>query len=167
MRSKPAPVAAASLRARGSGADPLVETYRKLAEVFHRVLSEQSLDSLLERMADTLADLVPYDGFVVYDADERRRLLTPAFARHRWADQILRSASVFGEGITGWAVDRREPVLTDRADLDPRTHRVPGTPEEPEALISVPLVCRGRLKGALNVSRSGGSATFTAVEFEL
>ena len=31
--------------------DPLVESYRKLADVFHELLSEQSLDDLLKRIA--------------------------------------------------------------------------------------------------------------------
>ena len=35
----------------------LVESYRRLADVFHEVLAEQSLDALLVRIADTLADL--------------------------------------------------------------------------------------------------------------
>ena len=34
--------------------DPLVESYRRLADVFHEVLSEQSLDDLLERIARTV-----------------------------------------------------------------------------------------------------------------
>ena len=44
---------------------------------------------------------------------------------------------------------------------------VPGTPDEPEALISVPLVARGAVKGALNVYRLGTGARFTSEEFEL
>ena len=38
-------------------APALVESYRRLADVFHEVLAEQSLDALLVRIADTLADL--------------------------------------------------------------------------------------------------------------
>ena len=39
--------------------------------------------------------------------------------------------------------------------------------DEQEALISVPLVARGTVKGALNVYRIGPGATFTEEEFEL
>ena len=38
---------------------------------------------------------------------------------------------------------------------------VPGTPLEPEALIVVPLIARGALKGTLNVYRIGEDAFFT------
>ena len=75
---------------------------------------------------------------------------------------------LYGEGITGWVVENREPQLVNDAHLDPRVKVVPGTPpDEPEALISVPLVARGTIKGALNVYRLGDNAAFTEEEFDL
>jgi diguanylate cyclase (GGDEF)-like protein len=146
----------------------LVESYRRLAEVFHEVLSEQSLDALLDRIAVTLADLMPYEALHIYEADEDRRLLVPLLARsHAYETEIMSSRPRFGEGITGWAVENRRPVWTNRAHLDPRSVNLPGTPHEPEALISVPLIARGALKGALNIYRMGEDAGFVEHEFEL
>jgi diguanylate cyclase (GGDEF)-like protein len=148
--------------------DGLVDSYRRLADVFHEVLSEQTHSTVLERIADSLADVIPYDAFTIYQADEARRLLIPVMARDRWADEIMSDRPVLGEGITGWAIDHCEPQLVNDAHLDPRVKTVPGTPDdEPEALISVPLVARGAVKGALNVYRLGVGAVFTDEEFEL
>src|SRR5919204_3526538 len=147
--------------------EALVESYRRLAEVFHEVLSEQSLDALLERIADTLAELVPYEALHIYEADEGRRELVPLLARGDYEDEIMRSRPGFGEGITGWSAEHRRPVWTNRAHLDPRVMNVPGTPVEPEALITVPLIARGSLKGALNIYRLGETAEFAEHEFEL
>ena len=147
------------------GAD--VDSYRRLADVFHDVLSEQSLDSLLVRIADTLAEIVPYEALHIYEADEAKRELVPALVRSEWASEILSERFPFGEGITGWAVEHREPVLSNQAHLDPRVQFVPGTPVDPEALIVVPLVARGLLKGTLNVYRIGEDASFSEQEFEL
>ena len=72
----------------------------------------------------------------------------------------------FGQGITGWAVANREPVLANRADLDPRVRFVEGTPPDPESLIAVPLIARGSIKGALNIYRVG-LAEFSEEEFRL
>ena len=47
----------------------LVDSYRRLADVFHHVLSEHALDTLLDRIADTLADLIPYDTMCIFQAD--------------------------------------------------------------------------------------------------
>ena len=142
-------------------------SYRRLAEIFHDVLSEHSLDSLLDRIADTLAELVPYDALHIYEAHEQERELVPVLARSQWAEEILRTRPAYGQGITGWAVANRSPVLSNDAHLDPRVVFVPGTPSEPESLISVPLVARGSLKGALNIYRIGETARFDEQEFEL
>jgi diguanylate cyclase (GGDEF)-like protein len=151
-----------------STGDGIAHSYRRLAEVFRDVLSEQNLDALLDRLADTLAELVSYDALTIYRADDTARVLVPVLARDRWATQILDSSIGYGVGLTGLAAERREPLLVQAVHLDPRAELVPGTPEdEPEALISVPLVARGRLKGALNVYRLGETASFTHEEFEI
>ena len=144
-----------------------VEPYRRLAEIFHDVLSEQSLDALLERIADALAELIPYEDVHIYEADEVKRELIPVLARSKWATEVMSETFSYGEGITGWAVEHREPVLANQAHLDPRVRFVPGTPVEPEALIAVPLIARGSLKGTLNIYRAGEDAKFTVEEFLL
>ena len=153
----------------GSGAPELelVESYRRLADVWHDALAEQTLDALLVRVADTLADLIPHGSLTIYEADESQGVLKPVLARHDWADQVMRKQVRFDEGITGWAARRREPVLLNQAHLDPRVKTVPGTPVEPEALISIPLVARSQIKGVFNLYRSGADVGFTAIEFEL
>jgi diguanylate cyclase (GGDEF)-like protein len=148
-------------------AEPSVDSYRRLADVFHDLLSEQSLDSLLVRIADTLDEIVPYEALHIYEADEPKRELVPALVRSEWSQEIYDDVFPFGVGITGWAVEHREPVLANQAHLDPRVEFVPGTPLEPEALIVVPLIARGALKGTLNVYRIGEDASFTEEEFEL
>jgi diguanylate cyclase (GGDEF)-like protein len=153
---------------RTARAEALVQSYRRLAAIFHDVLSEQSPEALLDRIADTLAELIPYQDLHIYEADDKRRELVPVFARSAaWAEQILSNPIPYGLGITGWAADHRSPVLANEAHLDPRVAFVPGTPQEPEALITVPLVARGSLKGALNMYRVGEEAAFDADEFEL
>ena len=148
-------------------ADALVDSYRRLFEVFHHVLSEQSLDTLLDRIADTLDDLVPYDALQIYEADNTRNELIPVLARSEWESEIMRTRPAFGQGITGWAVVNREPVLANQAHRDSRVAFIPGTPAEPEALVTIPLIARGSLKGALNIYRLGETASFDEDEFEL
>ena len=148
--------------------EALVESYRRLAEVFHEVLSEQTLDALLERIAATLGDLMPYEALHIYEADEVRRQLVPILARSaEYEEEIMRDRPAYGVGLTGWAAEHRTPVWTNQAHLDPRTHVIPGTPNDPEAIIVVPLVARGTLKGALNIYRIGEEASFVEHEFEL
>ncbi len=148
------------------GATPSADSYQRLADVFHDLLSEQSLDSLLVRIADTLDEIVPYEALHIYEADEPKRQLIPALVRSEYAEEILDDTFPFGVGITGWAVEHREPVLrTRRTSI--RASRSCRGPTEPEALIVVPLIARGALKGTLNVYRIGEHASFSEAEFEL
>jgi len=152
------------------GDSTLVESYRRLADVFHEVLAEQTLDALLVRIADTVGDLIPHDTLTIYEADEAKGMLKPVLVvRDPYADEIMSSSISFleGEGITGWAVSHREAVLANQAHLDPRVRNVPGTPIEPESLICVPLTARGHIKGALNIYRDGEDVAFTDTEFEM
>jgi diguanylate cyclase (GGDEF)-like protein len=152
----------------GESGDPtLVESYRRLADVFHEVLAEQSLDALLVRIADTVGDLIPHDTLTIYEADETKLVLKPVLVRDVYADEIMSTTISFSEGITGWATRHREAVLCNQAHLDPRVRTVPGTPMEPEALICVPLVARGQMKGALNIYREGDGVAFSETEFEI
>jgi diguanylate cyclase (GGDEF)-like protein len=148
-------------------APELVESYQRLADVFHEVLAEQSLDALLVRIADALGDLIPHDTLTMYEADEVQRVLTAVFARDQYADEIMATRIGFDEGITGWAVRHREAAHVNQAHLDPRVRFVPGTPIDAEALISIPLISRARIKGVLNIYRIGEDGLFTADEFEL
>src|SRR5436305_13316635 len=51
----------------------LVESYRRLADVFHEVLAEQSLDELHVLIEDTPADPVPHDVVAANHADQEAR----------------------------------------------------------------------------------------------
>ncbi len=146
----------------------LAASYRKLADVFHDVLSERGLPQLLDRLTTTLGELVPCDGVVVYTADEQRRELVAVHAVGHEHEAVLADEPLpFGHGLTGWAIEHGSPVLTNRADLDRRALTVGGTdPAAPEALIVVPLISHGVVRGALNVSRLG-TIGFTTEEFEL
>src|SRR2546430_17178118 len=164
----PAPAEKGYLEPAAARSEALVQSYRQLADVFHDILSEHTLDNLLERIAASLAGLVPHDTLSIYQADEAQRVLIPVLARAQWAEKIMTSRSEFGEGITGWAALHREPVRTNQAHLDPRKKVVPGTPDdEPEALITIPLIARDMVKGVLNIYRLGETATFEDEEFEL
>ena len=97
-------------------------------------------------------------------AGRARRRCSPATSTptRSWSTRIG-----FDEGITGWAARRREAALVNQAHLDPRVSFVPGTPIDPEALISIPLVARAQIKGVLNIYRVGEDGVFTEDEFEL
>ncbi len=141
---------------------------RRLLEVNERLLSTLEPASVLDLIADSLKVIVPYDSLTIYRVDHESGVRRAVVARDRFADVILAHAPPLGVGITGWVVEHREAVLANDAHLDPRSVQVPGTPEEAESMIVVPLLVGGEAIGTLNVSRIGGEEShFRANEFEL
>jgi diguanylate cyclase (GGDEF)-like protein len=139
-----------------------------LWDVAHLLVSESSPERVLDAVADALAELVPYDNLTIYRADVPLRLLRPVLCRDTYAEEIMAAGPLdFGSGITGTAAETGDPSLCNDAHLDPRSIQVPGTPEEPESLVAVPLVARDQTKGALCLSRLGEGMWFTLEEFDL
>ncbi len=58
-----------------------------------------------------------------------------------------------GQGITGWVAEHLEPVaVAEKAAQDPRFQFFHELPEDSyEAFLSVPLMCRGRVVGVINL----------------
>ena len=105
--------------------DALVDSYRRLADVFHAVLAEQSLDALFDRIADALADLIPHDCAA---RSTRRTSRGGCSTRSGRATsgrtRSSRTSCPFGEGLTGWGVEHREAARVNQAHLDPASPRV-------------------------------------------
>ena len=145
-----------------------LSSQRRLLEVNERLLSTLEPASVLDLIADSLKVIVPYDSLTVYRVDHEANLRRAVIARDRFADLILAHQAPLGIGITGWVVDHREAVLANDAHLDPRSVQVPGTPEEPESMIVVPLLVAGEAIGTLNIGRMGEEEShFSPNEFEL
>ena len=142
------PAHAAGFRRPHARRRPVVDSYRRLADVFHDVLSEQSLDALLERIADTLAELVPYDALHDLRGGRGSASSCPCSRASEWADEILSDALPVrrGDHRLGRRASRaraREPGAPRPA----RPHRSRARRDEPEALIVVPLDRARRAEG--------------------
>ncbi len=142
-------------------------SYETLIEISRMLLASATPDELLQRMTTELKRLVPYDALTVYQADEVRRLLVPVHSADLYAEEILNSPLPFGRGLTGWVFDHRRAENLPAAHRDPRIQIVPGTENEPEAIVVVPLIVRGAPIGTLNVYRLGEDVVFSGWEFEL
>ncbi len=145
-----------------------LEGQRRLMDVNERLLSTLDPAGVLDLIADSLKVIVPYDSLTVYRVERATGTRRAVIARDAFADEILADQGPISDGITGWAIDHREAILSNAAHLDPRSVQVPGTPFEPEAIIVVPLVVNGETIGTLNVGRMGeAEAAFSPNEFEL
>src|SRR5918995_1483724 len=126
------------------------------------ILAADSLSDTLTRIAHHLASLVDFDEISVYEV--REEMLVPVFALGAYADEVMADSFPVTEGVTGWVVTNRRTRNVERADIEPLAAVVEGTENEPESLVSVPLLVGDRVVAALNVYRIGLGKEFTAAE---
>jgi diguanylate cyclase (GGDEF)-like protein len=139
-----------------------------LWDIAHLLVSEESPDAVLQAVADALADLVPHDTLTVFQVETALGVLKPVLCRDAYAAEIMAMDPIpIGEGITGSAVESGRPQLVNDAHRDPRAVQIPGTPDEPESMVVIPLVARGERKGCLSLYRLGEGNRFSDEEFNL
>lgn len=144
------------LERRSARLERQLTSQRQLLRVTERLLKTGDRDAIFSAIADTLAEVVPYDAFAILFADRPADRIVALFARDPYADDIVGSSFPLGTGITGDVIRRGEAELIQDTSRDPRALVVPGTPEDArESLIVSPL--RGPLGviGSLNVYRVG------------
>lgn len=142
----------------------LSETQRQAQDLTRLLQVGRDLASTLDReQAPTLItsrvlDLVKADGchlFLLQATAQGEELLVPVASSSHFAEWVLDTPLKLGQGITGSVAQSGVGEKVNRSDLDPRSYHVPGTPRDPENLISVPLVSEGRVIGVMTVTRLG------------
>jgi diguanylate cyclase (GGDEF)-like protein len=139
--------------------------YRRLAHALKSVVNEQSTPAVLARIVTDLRALVSCDDVVIWELNDEH--LQPVLIDGEAEEQISALHIAVGQGITGYAVLHQEIVVSENALLDRRAGHVPGTDQQPEAIICVPLTARGSQLGALSLYRRGTSRGYTPPEQEL
>ena len=100
---------------------------------------------------DFAVGVVKCDSCFVYVLQGNELVLRASKNPHE--DIVDRLKLRMGQGITGWVAEHRETVaVSQNAFQDPRFKVFNELPEDRyEAFLSVPLLCRGRLVGVINL----------------
>jgi diguanylate cyclase (GGDEF)-like protein len=131
------------------------------------ILAADSLEDTLGRIAHHLQALLPYDDLTVYEVDASGTGLRPVFALGAWVDEIMGESLSVDNGTTGWVVRHRRTRNVPNTRFDDISTVVPGTDDEDEAFVCVPLLAHDRVVGTLNVYRTGADREFTEAEVAL
>ena len=125
------------------------QTLATLFDLGRQVTSVLDLDALLHRIPDLISRIVQFEALAIFLLDDRKSELRIAYSVGYPAGASEEIRLPVGEGLVGWAVQHREPVIISH-DLchDPRYVRVvPGM----ASTVVVPLVFKNRPIGALNI----------------
>src|ERR1035438_4831828 len=122
-----------------------------LHEIGSRMAASDPLHTVLNRIVDFACTVINCDSCFVYVLEDNQLVLRASKNPH--ADLVDHLGIWLGQGITGWVGWHREPVaISANALQDPRFKRFPNVPEDAfEAFLSVPILCRGKLVGVINL----------------
>jgi phosphoserine phosphatase RsbU/P len=106
------------------------------------------LDQLLANVAEIVQKVLPYDLFAILLFNERRQDLRIRYGVGHREEVVSNLTIAMGEGVTGTAAARREPVLVGDVRNDPRyLNAVDAVRTE----LAVPMTARGKLVGVIDL----------------
>jgi len=122
-----------------------------LHEIGARLATADEFHEVLSRVVEFASVLVKCDACLIYVLEGDELVLRASKNPHPEAVDRLKLR--VGQGITGWVAEHREPVaVAEKAAQDPRFQFFHELPEDSyEAFLSVPLMCRGRVVGVINL----------------
>src|SRR5271165_6958301 len=137
-----------------------------LHEIGGRLATAGAFHDVLDRVVEFASALVKCDSCLIYVLEGQELVLRASKNAHPEAVDRLKLR--VGQGITGWVAEHHEPVaISEKAALDPRFQFFHELPEDSyEAFLSVPLLCRGRVVGAINLQHRG-SHTYKLKEIRM
>jgi len=125
-----------------SKVDPL------LLEVADVVNTTLDLDTTLRRVAELVRKVIDYEIFGILLLNEKTQELRVRFQVGYSRELAERVRIKVGQGVTGLAAQRREPILVDDVTKDPRY--ISGVPNVRSEL-AVPLIIKNRLIGVIDI----------------
>jgi signal transduction protein with GAF and PtsI domain len=136
------------LSKQSAGDSAEVEFLHKMAS---SMASADPLQEVLRHIVDFAASVVSCDSCFLYALEDGELILRASKNAH--ADVVDRLKLRLGQGITGWVAEHGQPVAVAlNASKDPRFQLFKDLPEDRfEAFLSVPVLCRGRIVGVINL----------------
>src|ERR1700680_129725 len=122
-----------------------------LHEIGGRLATGGRFYAVLGRVVEFASALVKCDSCLVLVLEGEELVLRASKNAH--PEVVDRLKLRVGQGITGWVAEHHEPVaISEKAAQDPRFQFFHELPEDSyEAFLSVPLMCRGRVVGVINL----------------
>ena len=115
---------------RGEVLERRLASQRQLLAITERLLVTARAGAVFDAIADTLAEVVPYDTLTIYLVDHEAQCLIPILARDPYADQILATRPALGgRRSRATSIAKGEAEMHQRRRQRPARGSRPGTPD--------------------------------------
>jgi phosphoserine phosphatase RsbU/P len=132
----------------GTTTKPNVSIESFLLEVADVVNTTLDLDTLLRRVAELIRRVIDYQIFAILLLNEKTQELRFRFAIGHTPETIEKTRVKVGEGVTGLAAQKREPILVEDVRITPfYIEALPHVRSE----LAIPLIVKNRVIGVIDI----------------
>lgn len=119
-----------------------------IAAAGREIAASLDLDRTLRLVMQKAAETLPMDAGVLFRFEERTQRYEVLVSHNLPPDTVQKISFDFDQGVPGWVVRHRRPLIIGEAQKDKRVH--PQVVEEGvRSVLAVPLVTRERVVGVL------------------
>lgn len=130
-----------------------------IGEAGREIAASLDLERTLQLVMAKAAETLPMDAGAFFVIDEQSELYRVAVSHNLPEEHVEKMTFAFDEGVPGWVVGHRAPLIINDAAADDRVH-----PYVVEAgvrsVLSIPLITREKLVGVLNLFCTTGIGAF-------
>lgn len=135
-------------------------------EAGREIAASLDLDRTLRLVMQKAAETLPMDAGVLFVRNESLQRYVVAVSHNIPPEQVDSITFAFNEGVPGWAVTHRQPLLIDDARQDRRVHpTVVATGVL--SVLAVPLISRERIVGVLTLFCQSETHAFDEAALQL
>ncbi|MBK7919344.1 MAG: GAF domain-containing protein [Chloroflexi bacterium] len=124
------------------------------------------LDRTLRLVMQKAAETLPMDAGVLFILDQTSHRYRVAVSHNIPPERVDTITFAFNEGVPGWVARHRQPLIVDDARLDKRVHPT-AVAAGVLSVLAVPLICRTKFVGVLNLFCQSETHAFDAAALQL
>jgi K+-sensing histidine kinase KdpD/DNA-binding response OmpR family regulator len=140
-----------------------------LAEIGNDIAATHELEPVLRKIATRVKDMMNVQDIALYLCDADNEMFRPVVVLGDYEDQVMDDTFKLGEGITGYVAQTGVAEFANDPRQHPHARTIAGTPEieeDPEGLMSAPLVANNQVIGLITVWRKHRYGLFTQPELD-
>lgn len=135
-------------------------------EAGREIAASLDLDRTLRLVMTKAAETLPLDAGVLFVRDEPSQQYRVAISHNIPPDKIDSITFAFNEGVPGWVVQNRQPLLVDDARIDERVHPIV-VAEGVLSVLAVPLITHAQVTGVLTLFSQTSTHAFDQSTLQL
>lgn len=131
------------------------EKLAALLDLSTHIYSSLNYREVVQKAVKLSMEIVGATGGTIFILNKDEGILIPLLTVDETHEEAINAMRLkVGEGLTGWVAQTGVGMISNYTDENSHSIQVPGTPDEIESLISVPLTWSGDVIGAITLRNS-------------